>query len=410
MSIIKKILGPIYEEYRHIVDTRSSKILFDINGLSKIFANTIDDNKKIKIRISHYSGATWNSLKSLVDELSNDDRCDVLIILSKDDEKMRKQAIEASVPYVFACDYDVSKDRPDALILSHAMDDTFTRDQRKHIRKVFVVSAALIHYFKDIDEYIRIAQIRYGDLEPDYYIYDKSMYSELSEIDVYGGKLVCMGNPKFDGIYEAVNSKEIDKRAKKLIGKKTVLWATDHGVQYGKIAADFAFAEYASFIFSYFLEHNDMGLIFRPHSTFIEEMIRHGYWSQKEIDELKNRFLRTDNIIWDENDSYDMAYSMCDAIITDCHCGIICSALPTLKPIALLYKSPDIESINEELESCQYPIYSTKELEAFLIDVKEGKDLKRLLREEINSKMICSFDGNNGKRISEYIISECMKE
>ncbi len=405
MHLLKRMVSPIYEAYRHLADVRKSAKLYNIDELIELIMTKSTNNKK-KIRFSHYSESTWNTIRSVVESFLEEDSCDVLVVLARNDENMRRQVIESGARYILFGDYDIKLDSPDVLLISHTRDDLFKKEDRLYVNYVVVLSIALIHYFDSIEEFISVVKGSYGDLNPNYHIYDKLMYTELKKKGVYGDKLVCMGNPKYDGIFESMNSEYSNPLWMKMSGKKVILYAPDHGVQYGYIAEDFSFEIYARQIFEYFVINKEVGLIFRPHKTFIEEMLIHKYWTRESIDKFRNIINSTENIIWDDNDTYDGAYSICDAIITDCHCGIVCSALPTNKPIGVLYKNHDIAPISEKLTLCQYEIYTNEDLYAFLDNVRNGFDPKLKLRKEINKECVCNFDGMNGRRIRDYILEK----
>ena len=310
MKQIKKMISPFYELYRHRVDTKRSAKLYNISKLMDVMT-PLKESGKTKVRFSHYSESTWNAIESVVNAFAEDTACDVLVILARNEEGMRRQVIKSGVPYVLYEDYRLEEDQPDVLVLSHTRDNTFKNADRKYIKLLVVLSIALVHYYDDLKKYISETDQSYGALNPDYHLYDRSMYDELSIENVYGKKLICMGNPKYDGIYKAANSDKTIPTWKKLSGKKVVLYAPDHGVQYGYIAPDFSFDVYAENIFRYFAVNKDMGLIFRPHPSFLEEMFKHGYWTHEDVDRLKNMFIRSENMIWDENDTYDAAFSVC---------------------------------------------------------------------------------------------------
>ena len=73
--------------------------------------------------------------------------------------------------------------------------------------------------------------------------------------------------------------------------------------------------------------------------ALIRELQDAGLWCEEDLEELKQYCMRSGNIVFDDTFTYDAAYSVADAVITDAYCGITCSALPLLKPMLLLYRT-----------------------------------------------------------------------
>ena len=108
-------------------------------------------------------------------------------------------------------------------------------------------------------------------------------------------------------------------------------------------------------------------------------------------------------MIWDDNATYDNAYAVCDAILTDAHCGIICSALPTLKPVGVFFRDSATMLLHEEFSECTYKISNDNELHSFLNMVSCDQDYKLDVRKELSKKNIKCFDGKNGERIKAFV-------
>lgn len=113
----------------------------------------------------------------------------------------------------------------------------------------------------------------------------------------------------------------------------------------------------------------------------------------------------TPNIVWDNTDTYDVAYSIADVILTDALCGITISALPTLHPICLMYRSDmQVKSFHEDLmKEIYYSAHNRQELMDFLEMAKRGEGNMYELRKAASEKNIKNFDGKNGERIKAFI-------
>lgn len=363
-------------------------------------------NKKIKVRIVNYTGPTWNSIKSICLAFKKDVCFDSLLITG---EYVDNRTMDEVEKYGFKSirwrEYCVETDKPDVLILSHPHDNiTYLGNCKENCKLVVVASMQLIRYCNDMDSFWRLQKKNFSRFYPDYYLFDSLLYNEISKSKYMSSKIVWMGNAKFDGIYETLRTKTYENEWEKLKGKKTVVWATDHGVTEGCIRKEVTFDLYAKAIFEYASKNSDMGLIFRPHLTFIHEMLLEGIWTKEELDDLRDYCRKSPNIIFDESVSYDKAFSIADGIITDAFCGIMCSALPTLKPICLTYRSKSDIPYHKELADCYIAAYHSQDVINFMEDISRGEDDKTLeLRKEACKKYIKHFDGRNGYRIKEFI-------
>lgn len=114
--------------------------------------------------------------------------------------------------------------------------------------------------------------------------------------------------------------------------------------------------------------------------------------------------MRSGNIVFDDTFTYDAAYSVADAVITDAYCGITCSALPLLKPMLLLYRTKDSMPYHKEIAECTYSAATNEEIDEFIAHVVLGEeDPKYELRKINAAKCVKNFDGKNGWRIKEFL-------
>lgn len=366
---------------------------------------------KIKVRIAHDSYYTWNCVKTICEEFEKDARFDVMVILIGEMttpnvvEIYKKQMEEGGHRYIFNSDYCAEEDKADILIVYCPFSYQYIKGGREHTKLIIAVSNALIQYSYSIELYWRTRNFGLEIYRPDYYLFDSLLFNELKESPFYSDRIVEMGNAKFDGIYNACLQKKYPDNWEKLQGKRVILWATDHGVYNGRITDNITFDLYAQPIFQYAKEHPDMGLIVRPHSAFIRELLVNGYWSGEDLTRIKEYCKDTLNVVWDDTDSYDIAYSVADAILTDAFCGITISALPTLKPICIMYRN-DMEVIpyHKEIVENYYSAHNEKELIEFFDMIRDGKDPMLEQRKEISQKYVKHFDGRNGERIKNFIV------
>lgn len=399
---------------------------FDLKCILPDLHYTIKENKsnyckKIKVRIFHNSICTWNAIESICRAFGEDEEIELKIIIScqKIDaayyrfNKASEQAEKKGYVCVSEEDYDVAIDRPDILFLVHP--DFTTKEApfkyRKFVKMIFVAQMSLIRYdCASSEEFIKIMNDRFMGFRPDYWLYDSLLYHEVKDCKLNCGKIVEMGNAAFDNLYEACANPTIPLEWEKIRNRKCICWTTDHGIYGGIITKQITFDLYAKRIFKYAKDNPDIGVIFRPHSSFIEEMLKNFYWSQEEFEELKQYINQTDNIVFDELDTYAVAFSVADAILMDGFGGILCAALPTLKPVGVMYRERGDDWLHPEITENYYKIFSETELNEFMDRVlNEEIDSKYEARKEASIKFVKHFDGNNGFRIREYVKQEFHK-
>ncbi len=362
------------------------------------------ENNKIKVRILHSSLVMWNAAKTICEAFENDTRYDVLVILGVSQSREAEMQMEREKhQYIHYHEYCGELDRPDILIISLAC-DTYPYDLGRHAKLVVVASMTLIQYGYTIDDFWKDkVELGFNIHNPDYYLFDSMLYWELVNGGYQSDRIIEMGNAKYDGVYLACREKRYRAGWEKLKGKTVIFWATDHGIYDGKIIKDLTFDIYAKTIFEYADANEQIGFVLRPHKTLIYELIENKYWSSDDLNRLKEYCNLSPNVVFDDTDCYDDAFSMADAVITDAYCGITCTALPTLKPLCLLYRSRDCIPYHPELADNYYAAHDKNELISFFEMIKDGQDDMLELRRAASKRFVKHFDGKNGERIKNFI-------
>lgn len=359
---------------------------------------------KIKVRMTYSNSNFWNAISSLTQAFCEDTSIDFALIIatanSSEEERIIKQLSEKGYRYYLFDEYQMEWDRPDILILTNSFDKVATQENscREYARLIVVEDMQLIWYRAESADYFCEKQEKaYERHRPDFYLYDSLIYQEIKRSSYFSEKIVEMGNPKYDGIYARTQKKEYFGRWEKLRGKKSVLWAISHGV--GITAFDI----YAKAVFEYANSNPEMGLIFRPHSSFVDEMLEYGYWSKADLKKLKEYCDSTVNVVYDDSESYEISMAVSDGILTDVFCGIICSALPTLKPICVAYRSKEVIPCHKKLLERYYSAHDTKDIKRFFDMILNEKDRMLHLREAACKEYVKNFDGKNSIRVKEFV-------
>lgn len=433
-----KINDEDYEENRRginivIYDTRSKRavdsIVFDCHGNIEIFKraylklrikdyvlkSSVDyilSRLIIKITIVYWGGAYfWNVFDSFIKEIKSEPNVDLKIVSVFKDQKVMTIAEEHGVTCVYKDEYQIEMDSPDIIIFSANNDlwrysTDFIRKMRANVKLLICLPVALILNAYDSIESLYINMIeRCRETNVDYIVMDRFMYSICEENNILNDSIVEIGNPKFDAIYTKLSvTKEIPDDWEKLKGKKVFLWLGDHDWETG---TNVSFDLYARSIFEYFGSNNNASLIFRPHPVFIRDTKSLGIWSEKDVSKLEEYIRKSDNIVWDKTSDYSLAYQCADAMMTEVGSGTIASALSTKKPIAVLYRNDcKICNNNRPITDIYYSCYSEDDVVNFMDNICNDIDPLKEARVAACDKYISHFDGQNGKRLKDFIFEK----
>jgi hypothetical protein len=367
--------------------------------------------RKIKVRLLHTSAVMWNALKTICEAFEMDEKYDVLVILwSCSSNETVPQMEKGKHKYILENEYDAESDRPDIFIVTQPWAVSHIPNVRKSAKLVIAALMTLYDYNISPCEFWKTLKRGFEQYKPDYYLLDSGLYSELKEYGYRKEQLIEMGNAKYDGIYEACKTIIYPDNWDKLKGRKTILWITTHGIYNNRISDVITFDLYAKTIFEYAYNNTEVGFIFRPHISFINELLKYGYWNENDLKKIKLYCEHTPNVVWDERDSYDSALSVADAVLTDAHCGVIYSALPTMKPICTMYRYDKCSwTYDDKLLKNYYSARNNEEIVSFIEMVKSGQDIMYEMRKKASEKYVKNFDGKNGLRIKKFIEKKFME-
>lgn len=378
-----------------------------INNNSKL-------NKSLKLRIIFSYLSAWNGIQSLYYAFHEEDSIDVCILVLDfpDDDLQQKinRMEEIGAKYKIANseydDYDIEKDKPDILIVTNPFRDSSLMNVANNCKFVAVASFTLIDYSGFVDEsYWEFQLKKLKDFRPDLFLFDALLYADITS-KVNDGRIELAGNVKYDDIYNVSQGEYDDKRWPKLKGKKVILYATTHGITNYQLSELVSFDVYWKTIIEYMKDNPEMGLIFRPHPVMMWDMEKLGLWTRGDYMKFRRFIQSTENIVFDDSSSYNDAYGICDAIMTDAYCGVCASALPLGKPIGLLYRHERLQPVHEGLDKALYPIRNKDELLEYMDNVKHGRDAKWEKRKAACEQYVLHFDGNNGRRMKELILKK----
>lgn len=369
----------------------------------------IEPTDKIKVRIVYPTGCAWNHIHSMYESFAHDERFQTYVLV-RDSIEFTSVLDRFGCKHVTYRNYKLENDRPDILIATFysSYEKELVYDGcRQFIGKVYAEIPNVVMNEKNDDIHWQFVSRAYQYLPPDYWLVDPLVYNSLVKY-IEPSKLVKMGSPQFDEIFEEVGKDHPWPDSwDKLKGKKVFLWATDHGINESYPTNGFTIDLYIGKMLNYFSKHTDRALIFRPHPEFVREMMRKGhFWNLDDIIKLKAYMEATPNVVWDDTHDYCRAYDACDALIVDANCSITCSFLVTGKPVCRLLRDDIMEwLISPELSDCYYYAKGYDECTAYIDMICNNKDPKLEARKEGTKKAILHFDGRNGDRIKDFIIN-----
>lgn len=367
---------------------------------------------KVKVRIIYSTSAAWNAVKPIYQAFLDDGRYDILVIIlqfSTEDtfskiRQMERLGCKYAIGNGEAGDYRPEEDKPDIVIATNPWRDGIIDGLREHTKVIVAVPFTLIDYTKHVEgSFWQYLTQQFKEYKPDAYYFDLLMHRILTESGAPESEIGKAGNVKYDDIYCAAKGNYHKDRWPKLKGKKVILYATTHGIQKGPAMDAVSFDVYGPMLFEWMANHRDMGLIFRPHPLLIHELIHLGIWSKADYLRFRKFMQNSENIVFDESGSYNDAYGICDAVMTDAFCGVAVSALPLGKPIALLYRNPSIPPLYQGLDDALYTVRDIGQCGQFLRMVQGSKDPKRGKRISAQKEYIMHFDGKNGVRMKQKI-------
>lgn len=356
---------------------------------------------KIKVRFFFWAEYDyWLTVQSLVEAFSSDERFDVLVVLPNTVlEKTIIIAGSSGVDIVLEKNYSIENDSPDIAVFNRGK---YYRDHSSIKFKVLIEAGLVNGYINnDVDSIKKdITQNR----DFDAILVEKNIYEAING----DNKWYHFGHPKFDIIYNSLLKKnDLPETWKKLKGKKVILWAFDHNIYLNTCTLDL----YLKSFIQYVLKNKHIALIIRPHHRAIQELLLCKIWTNNDLKMMKIFCDKSENIIWDDNIHYGMAYSMANAVITDVNCGITVSALPLNIPIGITERFDGVKAVDQypTINAAHYRISSLEKLYSFLEMIEKGEDPNKQKRKLVKEKYISNFDGKNGLRIKDFIFEKYNK-
>ncbi len=220
--------GQIHERMRinNIIPTHNTST---IKGRQCCMIKPTD---KVKLRIVYPAGCAWNHIHSMYEAFAKDNRFQTYVLV-RDAIEFTTVLDRYGCHYVTYSNYNFEIDRPDVFIATFysSYDKDLIYDGcQKYIGKVFAEIPNVVMNEKNDEIHWKFVSNAYKHLKPDYWLLDPLVYNSIKKY-VDPTRLVKMGSPQFDEIFEEVGKKHPwPETWQKLKNKKIFLWATDHGI------------------------------------------------------------------------------------------------------------------------------------------------------------------------------------
>ena len=226
-----------------------------------------------------------------------------------------------------------------------------------------------------------------------------------------GENIAVWGHPKADYYLTAGNRESrVPEEWKHRIGsRKTILWTPHHLIDLNENGTG-TWLIWGERILKAAQENPELFFIIRPHPLMMGALVNTGAMTQEEADRLRQTIDASENILWDTNDDYRIAFEAADAIITD---GTTFSVefLYTKKPILLTPRNMEGFYIYEEMLECYYIVNSIQDIYNFMEMVRTGNDPLREKRLALYEKtFFVPEHGTVGENIMRQVKNDLEKE
>jgi hypothetical protein len=398
-----------------------SELKKDLKALLEQVKTVSESKLKIVFFAQEYS--VWPSLQSFYDACNKDERFIAQLIYIPFGHQNYNEGHQVPheemgpywktgypiMPYTM---YDLSKESPDIAVFVKPYDlipmQFYIYDIDKVVRRCvyirygFEIAAwNLDYHFKLPLQNMAWKFIVYGD-----------MVKELAKKVCYNQRknVVAWGHPRADYYSNLEENRDnIPEEWKiKINGRKTVLWNTQHTLKEGPGAGTFFI--WKEEVFSYFENHSDMVLLWRPHPLMFGALVNGGLMTESDLNNLIEAVEKKNNVILDRSPDYRNSFFASDAIITDGTAFLI-EYLYTGRPLIFTIKESG-GGIYFYDEICGNVCVAREKGDIIksLNDIRKGIDPLKEKRLSLAKRLLKVNPGGNGEYIKDQIFSDLTKE
>lgn len=399
-----------------------------VQALRRLFVDGIN----VIYRIVFFAelGSKWDSMNSVYRAFKDRKDCDVAVVLApiyravKSGETVLTDVIyedyltPMGIKHIPYQQYDISKDLPDMVFISNPYESVtlpqfWPENIAKYTRLVYLpyyTGMAISQESIKVHCYMPVAQYAWRIIAQSKKI--KEIHQKYAP--KHGDNILVTGLPKWDDIFWLKeNPVDIDANwERRLRGKKVFLWNSHYAAK----SNTSTLLQLGKDIIDFFGGRDDVALIWRPHP--MTETIFKLYLPQYSStwEKLKSDVEKADNMILDNNTSYNMSFQYSDALISDWS-SMLTQYILTEKPILLLEKVQENVS-RAQAENLDYIVHvdhlehaaTIEQIVEFIEQVVKGVDSTKEKRLQIIKDGMPEADGHVGERVCSLLLDELKKE
>lgn len=382
--------------------------------------------RKLKIVFLTQHAANWSSTESVWKAFKEDERCEVQIIQLpfyhpgydqvNNECKGGSYLTEKNMPFKYWYKCNLAEESPDVVFFQSPYDHN--RPTEFSVSAIEELGCKIVYipygfeliknYPNTTDDYIQ-ALSSLPILQKCWRVFlrsnrSKKMYSKYSSRG--DEHMIVTGHPKIDFVVDSQISKsEIIKKYSNINGRKVILWNPNLGEFGGDAKWDIHFE-----ILRAIEKFHNVIVIFRPHPLQVEKIKSIETSTDILFEKFKKLLLQVENIILDDSPDYRESVELSDGFIS-CASSLILEYLATGKPIMYTPQAyPDVLNDDGDIIESLYIGDSFSEIVQFFRFLVDGIDPLKEKRLAVIPEFIYATDGNNGKRIEEYIINQVQRE
>lgn len=351
----------------------------------------------------------YSAIKPLVEEYLADDSCDICIIFPAgvntsiyydDFEKLKQQFNKEGIKYIDYDDYDVQDDNPDICFFYLEESLKIVSSYKQYCKMTVIVQHRPILIHSTRHERIEAIFGNKGSKGVTYFICNSFMTEWLSSRFNYSKKILNLGFPKLDLIFNKINYEtDIPIEWKRKIKNKKVFlynWMTILGKRLEEELSFNTYERYLNYLLNYFKNNSDLCLIIRTRET-IEKQVPNYIWDSNKKQQFKALCNACDSIILDETETYYPAFACADGLFSS-FSSLIAYFLCIGKPVCFLHGNGKYSNeCNEWMSLCD--------------EAKNEEDINHFIKKVIDNARCDSifteqYDGNVCKRVKNRLDNE----
>lgn len=190
--------------------------------------------------------------------------------------------------------------------------------------------------------------------------------------------IVIVGHTKIENFYDVNITDEVIWKHKPCKNIKRILWTPRWSTSDGTCH----FFDYKDFFFEFCHKHQSVDFAFRPHPLCLQNFLKTGEMSYKDIENLRNDYENSKNMVIDESNEYKNTFVTSDILISDVS-SMITEFFVTGKPIIYTHRIDVFNSIGKKISEGLYFVNNKYELERKLDMLLSGNDPLKEKRYEL---------------------------